>query len=227
MDRVVLVTGAGGAAGHAVVERLASGGATVIAVGTRKERLPERAGEAVALNLLDRPAVRGLAEELRARYGRVDGVIHLVGGWRGAPNFAATDLADWDALHDQLIRTVQHVSLEFEPLLRQSADGRFLIVSSTAASRPSRRDAVYAAAKAAAEAWTLALADALGGTDSAAVIFVVKALVDDAMRAARPEAAFTGFTDVHDLADRVAALWDRPAAELNGRRVDLTAPDPR
>ncbi|MEV5409312.1 SDR family NAD(P)-dependent oxidoreductase [Thermopolyspora sp. NPDC052614] len=225
MNRVVLVTGAGGAAGHAVVRRLAADGDTVIAAGTRKERLPVEATEAVAVDLLDRPAVRNVAADLGERHGRVDGVIHLVGGWRGAPSFAETDLADWDVLHDLLIRTLQHVSLEFEPLLRASGDGRFLIVSSKAAAAPTRRDAAYGAAKAAAEAWTLALAEALDGTGSAAVIFVIKALADDAMRAARPGATFAGFTDVRDLADRVAALWDRPAGELNGRRIDLTEPD--
>lgn len=224
MNRVVLVTGAGGTAGNAVVRRLAAGGDTVIAVGRRKERLPVEAAEAIAADLLDRAAVARLAEDMRERHGRVDGVVHLVGGWRGAPGFAATDLADWDALHDLLIRTLQHVTLEFEPLLRASGDGRFAIVSARSAASPSQRDAAYAAAKAAAEAWTLALADALDGTGSAAVIFVVRALVDDEMRAARPDAAFRGFTDVRDLAERVAGLWDTPAAELNGRRIDLVEP---
>jgi NAD(P)-dependent dehydrogenase (short-subunit alcohol dehydrogenase family) len=150
-------------------------------------------------------------------------VVHLVGGWRGASTFAETDLADWDALHDLLIRTLQHVSLAFEPLLRRSDNGRFVIVSAKAAERPAAGGAVYAAAKAAAEAWTLSLADSLSGTNSAAVILVVKALVNDAMRAAKPDGRFPGFTDVNDLAAAIGGLYDRPAAELNGMRLDLTS----
>ena len=42
------------------------------------------------------------------------------------------------------------------------------------------------------------------------------------MRQAKPDAAFAGFTPVDDLADEIAGLWDRPAAEVNRARVWLT-----
>ncbi|RVX39217.1 NADP-dependent 3-hydroxy acid dehydrogenase YdfG [Nonomuraea polychroma] len=208
---IILVTGAGGPTGEAVSGYFRKNGHTVIGVDK---------GD---VDLLDRAAVQSLAESIDREYGRVDGVVHLVGGWRGASTFAETSLEDWDVLHDLLIRTLQHVSLAFEPLLRRSDNGRFVIVSAKAAERPSAGGAVYAAAKAAAEAWTLSLADALSGTDSAAVILVVKALVNDAMRAANPDGRFPGFTDVNDLAAAIGGLYDRPAAEINGTRLDLTS----
>ncbi|MEV0229253.1 SDR family NAD(P)-dependent oxidoreductase [Nonomuraea sp. NPDC050786] len=208
---IILVTGAGGPTGEAVCGYFRKNGDTVI--GVDKDDV----------DLLDRAAVQDLADRIDREHGRVDGVVHLVGGWRGAGSFAETSLDDWDALHDLLIRTLQHVSLAFEPLLRRSDNGRFVIVSAKAAERPSAGGAVYAAAKAAAEAWTLSLADALSGTGSAATILVVKALVNDAMRAAKPEGKFPGFTDVHDLAAAIGGLYDRPAAEINGIRLDLTA----
>ncbi|WP_327044911.1 SDR family NAD(P)-dependent oxidoreductase [Microbispora sp. NBC_01189] len=219
MSRVIVVTGAGGPAGRAVVGRLTGRGDTVVAVDKTG------ADGALAVDLLDRDAVRGLAERVRAEHGRVDGVVHLVGGWRGSKTFAETSLDDWDLLHDLLIRTLQNVSLEFEPLLRASDDGRFVIVSARAARKPTKGGAAYAAAKAAAEAWTLSLADAFTGTSAAAVVLVVTALVHDEMRAANPDKPYRTFTDVQDLAAAVAGLWDQGAAEVNGRRVDLT-PDP-
>ncbi|GAA1513947.1 SDR family oxidoreductase [Sphaerisporangium rubeum] len=214
--RVVVVAGAGGPTGQAVTGRLAARGDIVIGVG-------RHAADGVeAVDLTDFAAVRDLAGRVEREHGHVDGVVHLVGGWRGSKTFAETDLADWDALHTQLIRTLQHVTLAFEPLLRAGGDGRFAIVSATAARRPTQGGAVYAAAKAAAEAWTLALADSLRDTGSAATILVVKALVNDAMRAASPEKTFPGYTDVTALGDAVASLWDRPASEVNGERLDLT-----
>ncbi|MCG5212116.1 SDR family NAD(P)-dependent oxidoreductase [Streptosporangium soli] len=219
--KVIVVTGSGGPAGQAVVRRLAASGATVVAVDARPQA--DTPGvENVVADLLQPHVVGDLAREVAARHGRVDGVIHLVGGWRGSKTFADTSLEDWELLHDLLIRTLQHVSLAFEPLLAESADGRFAIVSATAAQSPTQGNAAYGAAKAAAEAWTLALADSLAGTGSAATILVVKALVHDGMRAERPEAAFAGFTDVNTLAEAVARLWDAPAADVNGRRLDLT-----
>jgi hypothetical protein len=118
-------------------------------------------------------------------------------------------------------------------------------------SAPTAGGASYAAAKAAAEAWTLAVADGFrrahaanadagagttgqgsAETDSAqhekpelrgaAAIFVVKALVDAGMRAKSPERSFPGFTDVADLAAAAAGLFNTPAGELNGQRLLLS-----
>ncbi|MEV4459874.1 SDR family NAD(P)-dependent oxidoreductase [Microbispora sp. NPDC004025] len=216
MSRVIVVTGAGGPTGGAVARKFGELGDTVIGVDK------SGADGCLAVDLLDRDAVRGLAERVRAEHGRVDGVVHLVGGWRGSKTFADTSLDDWDLLHDLLIRTLQNVSLEFEPLLRESGNGRFVIVSARAAQKPTQGGAAYAAAKAAAEAWTLSLADALKDTSSAAVVLVVNALVHDEMRAANPDKPYRTFTDVKDLAAAVAGLWDEEPAAVNGRRIDLT-----
>ncbi|MDT0309927.1 SDR family NAD(P)-dependent oxidoreductase [Streptomyces sp. DSM 44917] len=236
---VVAVAGAGGPAGHAALRRLAAAGATVLAADADAERLAEgvaaargaRGGATVVgdtVDLLDAEATRAWAARAEEDFGRVDGLVHLVGGWRGSASFEETDLADWDLLHGLLIRTVQHTSLAFAAPLTRSGNGRYALVSAAGASRPTAGNAAYAAAKAAAEAWTLALADgfrkaAAGGEQrAAAAVLVVKALVSDAMRAERPEAAFPGFTDVEDLAAEICRLWDRPAAEVNGQRLWLT-----
>ncbi|MEV7009396.1 SDR family NAD(P)-dependent oxidoreductase [Streptosporangium sp. NPDC051022] len=209
---IILVAGAAGPAGQAVVRRFADKGHTVIGV--------DRSGAdgTLPVDLLDFDAVKRLAADIEAEHGRVDGIAHLVGGWRGSKTFAETRLEDWDLLHDLLIRTLQHVTLAFEPLLKASERGRFAIVSATAAERPTQGNAAYGTAKAAAEAWTLAFADALEGTGSTANILVVKALVNQAMRDANPERSFPGFTDVDDLAEAIDALWE---TDVNGDRIVL------
>jgi NAD(P)-dependent dehydrogenase (short-subunit alcohol dehydrogenase family) len=236
---VVAVAGAGGPAGYATLQRLAEAGATVVASDANAERLAQgvdaarfaHGGATVigdTVDLLDMAEAREWAAKTEKEFGRVDGLIHLVGGWRGSATFAETDLADWDVLHDLLVRTVQHTSLAFESPLARSRNGRFVLVSAAGASRPTAGNAAYAAAKSAAEAWTLALADAFrkaaqGGTPpAAATVLIVKALVHDALRAERPDARFAGFTDVKDLAGSICQLWQRPAGEVNGTRVWLT-----
>ncbi|MEV3988376.1 SDR family NAD(P)-dependent oxidoreductase [Streptomyces sp. NPDC049837] len=236
---VVAVAGAGGAAGRAALLRLAEAGATVVASDADPERLAEavdaaryaHGGATVTgdtVDLLDLGAAREWADKTEKEFGRVDGLVHLVGGWRGSATFAETDLADWTLLEKLLIRTVQHTSLAFHDGLLRSDRGRYVLVSAAGASKPTAGNAAYAASKAAAEAWTLALGDAFrkaGGEEgpkAAATILIVKALVHDAMRAERPNAKFAGFTDVKDLADEIAAVWDKPAREVNGQRLWLT-----
>jgi len=50
----------------------------------------------------------------------------------------------------------------------------------------------------------------------------VKALLTPEMRAAKPDKTFNGYTDVADLAEAIADLWEQPAAELNGVREWMT-----
>ncbi|WP_282797522.1 SDR family oxidoreductase [Streptomyces sp. CC224B] len=236
---VIAVAGAAGPAGRATLLRLAEAGATVVASDADAARLAEavdaaryaHGGATVTgdtVDLLDLDATRAWADRTEKEFGRVDGLVHLVGGWRGSANFTATDLGDWDFLQNLLIRTVQHTSLAFHDGLQRGGNGRYLLISAAGATRPTAGNAAYAAAKSAAEAWTLALADAFrkeggeGGPRAAAAILIVKALVHDAMRAERPSAKFAGFTDVKELADAIAGVWERPASEVNGNRLWLT-----
>ncbi|MEV2254129.1 SDR family NAD(P)-dependent oxidoreductase [Streptomyces sp. NPDC050147] len=236
---VVAVAGAGGPAGRATLLRLAEAGATVVASDADVARLAEavdaaryaHGGATVigdTVDLLDLTATRQWAARTEKEFGRIDGLVHLVGGWRGSKNFAETDLADWDLLEKLLIRTVQHTTLAFQDGLQRSDRGRYLLISAAGASKPTAGNAAYSASKAAAEAWTLALGDAFRkaggeqGPTAAAAILVVKALVHDAMRAERPNAKFAGFTDVTELAEAIAGVWERPAGEVNGTRLWLT-----
>ncbi|MFF7440272.1 SDR family NAD(P)-dependent oxidoreductase [Streptomyces sp. NPDC008122] len=237
---VVAVAGAAGPAGRATLLRLAEAGATVVASDADPARLAEAVDAARyahggakvigdTVDLLDLDATRDWAAKTEKEFGRVDGLVHLVGGWRGSASFTETDLKDWDFLEKLLIRTVQHTSLAFhDGLLRAGGRGRYALISQSGAHKPVANNAAYNAGKAAAEAWTLAMADSfrkLGGDEgpqAAAAILVIKALVHDAMRAERPNAKFAGFTDVKDLANEIAGLWDKPAQEVNGQRLWLT-----
>ncbi|MCX4750671.1 SDR family NAD(P)-dependent oxidoreductase [Kitasatospora sp. NBC_01287] len=240
--KVIAVAGATGPAGRATLRRLAVAGATVVAAGSDARRL-DAATDAVrsavpgarisgqVIDLLDPQEVHDWADHLEAEHDRVDGLFHLVGGWRGSKTFHDSRIDDWDWLQDRVVRTLQHTSLAFQPALLRSEAGRFAMISATAAHQPTAGGAAYAAAKAASEAWTRSMAHSFtkettapdGAPTAAAVILVIKALVTPEMRAEKPEAKFAGFTDTADLADTLAGLWDRPAAELNGQHLWLTA----
>lgn len=236
---VIAVAGAGGPAGRATLLRLAEAGATVVGADNDPQRLSEAVdaaryaagGSTVTgdtVDLLNLQSTRDWAAHIEKDFGRVDGLVHLVGGWRGSETFTKTSLDDWDLLELLLVKTVQHTSLAFHEALQRSDRGRYVLISAAGATKPTAGNAAYSAAKAAAEAWTLAMADYFrkaGGPEgptSAATILVVKALVHDAMRAERPNAKFAGFTDVKDLAEAIEGVWSKPAAEVNGNRLWLT-----
>lgn len=228
----VLVTGGSGPSGVAAARALLQAGFAVFAVGSDKARIEEAAEAAggatpLVCDLADLAAVRELQKELARTAGRIDGVIHLVGGWRGAQGITDQTDEDWDFLERSAVTTLRNVTRVFYDDLVASPCGRFAMVSSTAVGSPDAGVASYVAAKAAAEAWTMAVAEGFrqDSQHSAAVVFVVKALVDASMRSSQPERKFPGYTDVEQLAAAAVGLFSQPTAELNGQRL-LLAPVP-
>jgi NAD(P)-dependent dehydrogenase (short-subunit alcohol dehydrogenase family) len=229
--RVFAIAGIGGGLGPAVAERLAADGATVAGTDRDQARLDEiGAGlglaeerwDGRAVDLLDEGATRNWRAALLERFGRVDGLLHLVGGWRGGQPLHEAPLSDWELLHDLLVRTVQHTTRAFHDALAASEQGRFVLVSAKQAQAPSNSNAAYAAAKAAAEAWTLALADGFAGSAATANIVVVDAILTPQMREQNPGGDFSSFTPTEHIAAAIAFLCSDAAGEMNGQRLPLT-----
>ncbi|MFC6356131.1 SDR family NAD(P)-dependent oxidoreductase [Luethyella okanaganae] len=211
--RTVLIAGASSAAGLTCASALLDSGARVIAVGSNAEHLATARArhpglETEQCDLADLTAVEALAARVHDRFGPVDGVIHLVGGWRGGGGLAGQSDEDWRFLESGFA-TLRNTTRVFDGDLLASAAGRLAMVSSTSVDNPLAGGANYAAAKAAAEAWTKAVGQGFrkAGAPAAAVIFVVKALA--------------GLED--ELAASVVDLWSTDAARLNGSRIRLGA----
>jgi NAD(P)-dependent dehydrogenase (short-subunit alcohol dehydrogenase family) len=230
--RVIAVAGAAGGLGPVVARRLADAGATLALTDVDSDRLEALvadlglAAERIDARVVDLLAENGAAEwaaELEQRFGRVDGLLHLVGGWRGGEPLATAPLADYEWLHDLLVRTLQHATRAFYRLLADSSQGRFVLVSSSQAQAPSGTNAAYGAAKAAAESWALAMADSLRADESAATanILVVNAILTPQMREENPEKPFRTFTSAEDIADAIAFVCSDSAAKMNGKRLSL------
>ena len=226
--RVIAVAGGAGNLGPTVVRRLAEAGARVCVCGRDAAALAQLASEidheieTDVVDLLDPEATKAWAAELARRHdGRVDGLVHLVGGWRGGKPIEEASLDDWDFLGALLIRTLQHVTQAFATTLIESGHGRFVLVSTGQAQSPTHPNAVYAAAKAASETWTLALADRFKGTGATANVIVVGAIVTPAMRAETPDKDFSTFTPAEEIGEMIAYLGSDDAASMNGQRVTL------
>ncbi|HVY78339.1 MAG TPA: SDR family oxidoreductase [Solirubrobacterales bacterium] len=229
--RVIAIAGVSGGLGPVVAETLAGEGATIAGADVSQEKadevgaglgLPAERWDGRAVDLLDEEAARSWCAALLERFGRVDALLHLVGGWRGGEPLASAPLADWELLHDLLIRTVQHTSRAFHEALLGSEHGRFVLVSSKQAQEPTNTNAAYAAAKAAAEAWTLALADGFEGSSATANIIVVDAILTQRMREESPGEDFPTFTPTEDIAAAIAFLCSDRAKKMNGQRFPLT-----
>ncbi|MCS3842911.1 SDR family oxidoreductase [Microbacterium sp. AK031] len=207
--RTVVIAGATSAAGLAVARALVSAGARVIATGRSDDRLAAVADAGADVAVTDATSLEDMSA-LAGRLDRVDGVVSLVGGWRGGGGLAGQSDEDLEALMPAL-RAVRATSRAFDGALQASDAGRFAIVSSTAVARPLAGGANYAAVKAASEAWARAVAHGFARSAknsgeplrAASVVFRAKAL------------------DPESLAGAVLGLWDADATTLNDQVIEL------
>ncbi|MFE5407408.1 SDR family NAD(P)-dependent oxidoreductase [Microbacterium sp. NPDC056569] len=230
--RLVIIAGATSASGVTAARVLRDAGARVVAVGRDAGKLrdlldsletdaaplgtaPAGSVRTEVCDLADETAVAALAERVHAEDGPVDGVLHLVGGWRGGGGLAGQTDADYRFLEGSLT-ALRHVSRAFDADLRASRAGRLAVVSSTAVARPLAGGANYAAVKAATEAWARAVA---------------QGFAKDARDAGRPQAAASVIFRVKSLdgleealAQRFADLWLADATEIDDTIVELTDP---
>lgn len=223
--RVYAIAGAGGALGPHAARALLAAGANVALADQTPEHLEELTAalpsdrvRADAVDLLDPAESVRWAEAVERRFHRIDGLLHLVGGWKGGVPLAEADDDDWIVMHELAVRTAQHTSRAFRSHLAQPG-GRFLLVSSLQAQKPNGKNAAYSAAKAAAEAWTLALADDLKGTGGTANVVVVNALETPEQRG--EGAGKKTFQRVEDVAATLTFLCTDAARTMSGQRVVL------
>jgi NADP-dependent 3-hydroxy acid dehydrogenase YdfG len=206
---VVIVAGATSETGLAVTRALTDAGAQVIATGRSADRLAALRDAGAEVEVADATSLEAMTS-LAAKIGPVDGVLPLVGGWRGGGGLAGQSDEDFDALLPAL-QAVRATSRAFDDALRASDAGRFAIVSSTAVARPLAGGANYAAVKAASEAWARAVAhgfakaarDAEEQLHAASVVFRAKSLEPDALAAA------------------VVGLWDQAGVDLNDTVIEI------
>lgn len=219
--RRIAVAGAGGGLGPAVCQALIDAGAWVAAADRSTDHtapVAEIAHVTHGVDLLTEEGAQGWASEL----GSVDGLLHLVGGWRGGDSIEAMDLGDLELLEGLLFHTLVHTTRAFAPLLKAAgSNGRFATVSSNVVAKPTAGNAAYAATKAAAEAWTLTLAAELAETGGTANVAVVNAIVTPQMRAENPDKAYKTFTDTDEIAAGLVYLCSDQARKVNGQRLHL------
>ena len=188
--RVALVTGASAGIGRSVAERLAASGARLVVHGRDEQRVAEVAattgGTPVLSDLAEPGAADRVAEAALAAHGRVDVVVANAGlGWSGP--FAEMDAAEVDRLVAvDLVAPLQLVRRLLPPMLERGS-GHVCLVGSVAGRTGVAGEAVYAATKAALDAFAESLRLELRSS-GVGVTLVIPGVVDTGFFTARGRA---------------------------------------
>jgi NAD(P)-dependent dehydrogenase (short-subunit alcohol dehydrogenase family) len=155
-DRVVVVTGAAGNLGSAVAKAFEAAGAKLVLVDHKPERLPRLFPElanaedhylATSVDLTDEAAVQEMVKEALKRFGRIDVLVNVAGGYWGGTLVHETPLDKWDFMFNLNARTAFVASKAVIPAMLEQGRGKIVNVGSRAALKGGAKAAAYSASK--------------------------------------------------------------------------------
>ena len=229
-DRVAVITGATGVLGSVVTRDLAARGVNLALLDIDADRLATLTGSlslpgnrflSQKVNLLDPIETKTAAGAVMDRFGRLDILLHLVGGWTGGKILVEAPAADLVFMLNQHVWTSFNVVQAFVPCLIKNGWGRVVMITSPFASRPNPKGGPYAIAKAGQETLMLALSQELKGTGVTANLLQARSIDARREKISNPTPDNAGWTTPEELSAAIQYLLSDEAGTISGARIPL------
>ncbi len=228
-NRTVIVTGAAGNLGKAVASAFADDErANLVLVDLKRESLEKAFGSEndrrtfASANLLEMAEATGVAEAALARFGRIDVLCNIAGGFRMGETVHETSDENWNFLFDINARTVLHMVRAVIPHMISSGGGKIVNVGAFAAQKGASHMGAYTASKSTVIRMTEAMAAELR-EKNINVNCVLPTIIDTPEnRAAMPKANPAKWVAPGDLANVIVFLASDAARAVHGAAVPVT-----
>lgn len=224
--RILAITGASGVLGTAVARAAADQGARVALIDyAPSAAVTNELGDAAffqgGVDLTDALAAGAALDAAADRFGGVDALINVAGGFRWE-TLEAGSWETWHSLFRMNVLTAANASRAAVPHLKRSAAGRIVNVGANGALKASAGMGAYAASKAGVHKLTEALAEELKA-DGLTVNAVLPSIIDTPTnRADMPKADFSTWVSPEDLAAVILFLASEEAKAITGALLPVT-----
>lgn len=224
-DKVVFITGANGGLGSSVTRAFLQEGARVIggSLHITSADFPGPDFEPLAIDFNRLDEVRRGVARIMERYGQLDVLVHVLGGFAGGVSIAETTDEMWQKLQDINLTSAFHVFRECIPHLRKSQAGSLIAIGSLTAAQPHANLGAYVVFKSALA--TLVQTVALENRDAGLTANVILPGTMDTPgnRKSMPDADFSKWVKTEDVAELVLALAGDHARHLTGLAIPIEA----
>ncbi len=225
--QTVLVTGAAGNLGRAVAEAFFERGANLVLFGRREKELTEVYGSAnerrmlAPANLLHQTEVDAAVASAIERFGRIDVLCNIAGGFRmGTPVHETPDEV-WQSMLDLNARSVITMARAVLPRMLAAGSGKIVNVAAMAALMGKAGMGAYAASKSATIRLTETMAAELRDK-GINVNCVMPSIIDTPQnRAAMPDADPQRWVAPAALAEVILFLASDAARAIHGAAVPV------
>jgi NAD(P)-dependent dehydrogenase (short-subunit alcohol dehydrogenase family) len=222
-DRVVFITGAKGGLGSFITRWSLETGVTVVGASRSisQQDFPRPNFTALAVDFTKAPAVSDAVQSVITRFGRLDVLVHLVGGFAGGQTVAETDDATWERMRDVNLTAAFYLLRAAIPHLRKSGKGRIVAVGSLTAVEPHPQLGAYITFKAALAMLVRTLA--LENKDAGLTANVVLPGTMDTPENRRtiPNADFSKWIQPSDVVNLVLSLTTERASRVTGAAIPI------
>ncbi len=231
-DKVAIITGGTGALGRAAVETFLAAGAKVAVPWIVEAEVPmlhERLGSRFPSDqlMLARANIGIEAEAGRfvegvvKRFGRVDILANLVGGFWGGKPISETTVEEWQAMFDLNLKPTFLMCRAVAPIMQKNKYGRIVSVTSRSGLTGAGDFAAYAVAKGAIATFTSSLAEELL-PDNVLVNAIAPSTIDtEANRKAMPKAKHENWVKPEDIAETLAYLCSEDCRVTSGAVIPV------
>ena len=178
---------------------------------------------AMSVDFTNQQQVCKAFERVVVEFGRLDVLVHVLGGFAGVQSIATTEDVTWKRMQDLNLTSAFYVLREAIPHLRKSSNGRIVAIGSLAAKEPQANLGAYVTFKAALSALvqTVALENADAGLT--ANVILPGTMDTSANRKAMPEADFSTWLNPKRVAELIVWLTDDHAGHITGTVIPIAA----
>ena len=229
-NRHVVVTGAAGALGRAVVQHFLDQGARVALIDHRMDHLSSTfPGLENSQHLLleadvtSVPAMAGAAQRILNAFRQVDALVHIAGGFEMGEPVHALSREAWDRMMTLNAWSFVAVSQALVPSMIERKAGSVIAVTAKTASRGAAGMSAYIASKSALQRLVEASAAELAPHGINVNSVAPSVLDTPANRQAMPDANPAEWVSTGVAAQTIAFLASPAAAALHGQHLTLDA----
>jgi NAD(P)-dependent dehydrogenase (short-subunit alcohol dehydrogenase family) len=222
-DRVVFITGASGGLGTSVTNAFLRQGARVIgaALHIKEADFPQPNFEAMTLDFNKLDEIKRGVAKIVERYGRLDVLVHVLGGFAGGPLVAETSDEMWSQMQNINLTAAFQVFRETIPHLRKSKSGRLIAIGSLTAAQPHPNLGAYVTFKAALAMLVQTVAAENADAGLTANVILPGTMDTPANRKSMPDADFSKWAKTDNVADLVLSLAGDQARHLTGLAIPI------
>lgn len=222
--KVVFIAGGTGALGRMLVKKFIDSGAVTLSSflnekEAEKLKIENPKVELIKLDMLLEEQLLKTIPQLVRRFGTIDILVNVVGGYLGGKSVIDLAETEWDAMMNLNLKSAFLISKHVIPVMKSGNGGNIIHISSRSGQKSEGGDSAYAASKAGLIRFVESAAQEFKDSNININCVLPTVIDTEANRKAMPHADFSKWLSREDLANTILFLCSSGGRVINGSAI--------